>query len=96
LRPSDLIAIQGDIPANLEIATLDFESLPPHWYATRDQSLKQFGDEWIRGGATAALLVPSAAIRGEWNILLNPAHAGFPKIVFQKPEPFEFDLRMFR
>ena len=55
-----------------------------------------FGDEWIRDRESAALLVPSAAIRGEWNVLLNPAHADFPKIKFRNPERFEFDARMFR
>jgi RES domain-containing protein len=43
-----------------------------------------------------ALLVPSAAIRGEWNVLLNPGHADFSKIAFMEPVAFEFDLRMFR
>ena len=37
-----------------------------------------------------------AAIRGEWNVLLNPAHADFPKIKVGKAKPFEFDRRMFR
>ncbi len=41
------------------------------------------------------LHVPSAAVRGEWNVLLNPAHGDFRKIKIQKPQPFEFDLRMF-
>jgi hypothetical protein len=39
---------------------------------------------------------PSAAIRGEWNILLNPIHSDVPKIQFRDPIPFEFDVRMFR
>jgi RES domain-containing protein len=50
----------------------------------------------IRAGETAALLVPSAAIRGEWNVLLNPAHPDFSKIKFMPPEGFRFDARMFR
>jgi hypothetical protein len=50
-----------------------------NWHATGDESLRRFGDEWIRAGHTAALLVPSAAIRGGWNILLNPVHPTFAK-----------------
>jgi hypothetical protein len=29
-------------------------------------------------------------------VLLNPEHSDFRKIKVDKPEPFEFDLRMFR
>lgn len=48
--------------------------LPERWNETRDESLRGFGDDWIRINRTVALLVPSAVIRGEWNVLLNPAH----------------------
>jgi RES domain-containing protein len=96
LRPPDLVSIEGEIPHALEIGRLDPKTLPPRWYESRDESLRRFGDEWIRGGKSAALLVPSAAIRGEWNVLLNPAHPDFARIQFRDPEPFEFDARMFR
>jgi hypothetical protein len=29
-------------------------------------------------------------------LLLNPVHADFSSIKFQSPEPFDFDIRMFR
>ena len=96
LTPADLVSIEGVIPDAIQTITLDVNSLPPRWYGTRDESLHRFGDEWIRTGRSATLLVPSAAIGGEWNVLLNPAHAGFSKIEFRTPEPFEFDARMFR
>ena len=95
LQPNDLVSIEGEIPEELEIARLDTKQLPARWYETRDQSLRRFGDEWIRAGRTVALLVPSAAIRGEWNVLLNPAHPDFSKVRFLKPQRFEFDERMF-
>lgn len=95
LRPTDLVAIEGEIPEALEIASLDPTLLPEVWYATRDESLRRFGDEWVKAGKTVALIVPSAAIRGERNLLLNPAHADFSKIRFQEPRVFEFDVRMF-
>ena len=96
LRPADLVSIEGVIPHAIQTITLDVNTLPPRWYETRDESLHLFGDEWIRTGRSATLLVPSAAIRGEWNVLLNPAHSDFSKIEFRAPEPFEFDARMFR
>jgi len=96
LRPADLISIEGEIPDDLDIGGLDPKTLPAGWHETRDESLRRFGDNWIRDGQSVALLVPSAAIRGEWNVLLNPAHAEFPRILFRAPQAFEFDLRMFR
>jgi len=96
LRPPDLVSIEGKIPGEVEVARLDPKALPPNWFRTRDESLRQFGDEWIRNAESAALLVPSATIRGEWNVLLNPAQPDFTKIEFGDPEPFEFDARMFR
>jgi len=94
--PADLVSIEGDIPDTVGIGRLDLKTLPERWYRTRDDSLRRFGDEWIRGLESVALLVPSAAIRGEWNVLLNPGHPKFSMIGFRKPEPFEFDARMFR
>jgi len=90
------VSIEGKIPGEVEVARLDPKALPPNWFRTRDESLRQFGDEWIRNAESAALLVPSATIRGEWNVLLNPAQPDFTKIEFGDPEPFEFDARMFR
>ena len=96
LRPEDLVFIEGEIPETLETARVDPKGLPAKWHETRDESLRRVGDDWIRAGRIAALLVPSAAVRGEWNVLLNPAHPDFSKIKLRKPEPFEFDVRMFR
>ena len=96
LRPYDLVSISGDIPDALEIGRVDLKALPPNWNKTRDESLRRFGDDWVQAAQTVALLVPSGAIRGEWNVLLNPAHADFANIGFHEPEPFAFDVRMFR
>lgn len=96
LQPKDLVSIEGEVPDELEVGRLDPRSLPGNWHATRNEALRRFGDEWVRAGRTVALLVPSAAIRGEWNVLANPAHVDFRKIKFGKAKRFAFDARMFR
>ena len=96
LTPADLVSIEDFIPDATQTVKFDVKALPARWYETRDESLHRFGDEWVRNGWSATLLVPSAAIRGEWNVLLNPAHAEFSKIEFRDPQPFEFDVRMYR
>jgi RES domain-containing protein len=96
LQPDDLVSMEVTIPESLSIERLDPKILPKKWHERRDESLRTFGDDWIRKGAGVALYVPSAAVRGEWNMLLNPGHADMRKIKIGKPKRFEFDLRMFR
>ena len=96
LQPRDLVSIDGEIPAALPVARLEPAALPKHWHAARDESLQHFGDTWIAEGREVALLVPSAAIRGEWNVLLNPTHGDFARVTWHAPEPFAFDVRMYR
>ena len=96
LAPSDLVAIAGEIPDAVEILKVTLENLPAKWNRGREESLRKVGDAWVREGLTVALRVPSAAIRGEWNVLINPAHKDFSHVRFEEPEPFEFDVRMFR
>jgi RES domain-containing protein len=96
LQPDDLVSIEAELPDSVLTERIDLKSLPRKWYELRDESLRTFGDRWIHAGRTTALYVPSAAIRGEWNVLLNPGHSDFRKLKIQKPDPFEFDLRMYR
>jgi RES domain-containing protein len=96
LLPDDLVSIQAELADIVATERLEAKALPAHWYKARGEALRHFGDEWIRAQRTVALYVPSAAIRSDWNVLLNPAHADFRKLKAQKPQPFEFDLRMFR
>jgi len=90
LQPRDLVSIEGEMSEELAIGRLDQKTLPRDGHKTSDESLRRFGDEWIRAGQTMALLVPTAAIRGEWNVLLNPAHPDFQKVKFGEPVPFHF------
>jgi RES domain-containing protein len=71
-------------------------ALPERRFETRDESLRPFGDDWIRGGRSAVLMVPSTAIRAEWNVLLHPAHREFDRVGLGEPRAFSFDRRIFR
>lgn len=94
-QPNDLVSIEGEIPDKVKIDRVDLSRLPRDWHEPRETLARRFGDDWIRAAKTVALFVPSAAINGEWNLLLNPAHSDFGKIKFGKPVPFKFDVRMF-
>ncbi len=96
LQPDDLVLIEAELPDKIAIERVDVNVLPRNWHSSRNESLRKFGDEWIRLEKTVALQVPSAAVRGEWNVLLNPVHEEFGSIRIAKPQKFRFDVRMFQ
>ncbi len=58
-------------------------------------SCRAVGDAWVRNGDRLAAQVPSLVIPEEFNILLNPNHAGYGKLLWSEPSPFRFDPRLF-
>jgi RES domain-containing protein len=96
LQPDDLVSIEAELPDDIATERLEVKFLPRSWRERKDDSLRLFGDQWIRGAKSVGLHVPSAAIRGEWNTLLNPTHRDFRRLKIKPAEPFQFDLRMFR
>jgi len=53
------------------------------------------GHSWVRTSNQLAGQVPSVVIPEEFNILLNPNHAGYGNLVWSEPRPFRFDPRLF-
>lgn len=97
LAPPSLVAVAADIPAGLEVETLEIEALPGDWRAyPAPERLRDLGTGWVRSGRTAVLQVPSSVIPHEMNVLLNPAHRDFAAIRLRAPEPFAFDPRMWK
>lgn len=94
LAPDDLIAARGEI-ADAEVAGLAPQLLPAGWDHSRPEKLREIGDAWVKGAASAGLRVPSAAVAGEWNLLLHPAHPGFARFRPLGQARFRFDPRMF-
>ena len=75
---------------------LEPEQLPRGWWTDDFEPLRAIGDKWIREKSSLAIEVPSAALRMEWNVLVNPLHPAMAQIKIEKPQPFQFDARMFR
>jgi RES domain-containing protein len=57
---------------------------------------QQFGSDWVRSQASAALRVPSAVVPGEFNYLINPAHPDFAALKIASAKRFRFDFRLAR
>ncbi len=55
-----------------------------------------FGEAWVREARTAVLRAPSVAVnRMESNIVMNPAHPDFARIMHAPSQPHVFNPRFF-
>ena len=86
-----LVFFRVEIPDGVVIETPGLEKLPSNWSRQpAPESTRRFGSEWIARGTAVGMRLPSVLISGEWNILLNPTHAGFSKIRIPKPQRFRY------
>ena len=93
--PKTHVAIEISIAAAVSVERQSESSLPAGWDHADLHVARAFGDAWIRERRTAVLLVPSVVARKEMNVLLNPQHADFKKILTGSPEPVVWDARLF-
>jgi RES domain-containing protein len=96
LQPDDLVSIAATLPAEEPALRLGPDQLPVGWWTDDFEPLRVLGDKWIREKSSLAVEVPSAALRMEWNVLVNPQHPAIAEIKVEEPQPFHFDARMFR
>ena len=93
--PRTHVAIAITVAAAVSVEGHAESSLPAGWDHADLRVARAFGDAWIRERRTAVLVVPSLVARREGNVLLNPQHADFRKIVAGSPEPVLWDARLF-
>lgn len=87
--------IEITIPETVSIESLKGHELPG-WDAGDQVVSCAFGDRWISEKRSAVLLVPGAIAKGhEHNVLMNPEHADFPKIIASHPQELQWDKRLF-
>ena len=58
-------------------------------------SCQAAGLSWLRMSGQLAVQVPSVLIPEEFNVLLNPNHVDYSGLVWNDPQPFRFDPRLF-
>jgi RES domain-containing protein len=93
--PNDLLMAEATVPDEF-IETLDLKQLPRNWRSLDNERCRDLGSGWAASLRSLALKVPSAVVDGDWNVLLNPKHPQFAKVVIGSAKPFRFDERMFR
>jgi RES domain-containing protein len=84
-----------EVPDFASMESVNENELPPGWYkAGRASTCRVIGDRWLDKGTSLLLKVPSAIIREEFNLLINPKHPEFRSIQVTGITDFEFDERL--
>jgi RES domain-containing protein len=94
--PVDLELTGIDVPVDVPVEHLDLRRLPANWPEPGCPACVQAGDEWLQSLRTAALVVPSAVMPVDSNVLINPLHPDARRIRMVETRPFTFDLRLLR
>ncbi|HEV2818210.1 MAG TPA: RES family NAD+ phosphorylase [Allosphingosinicella sp.] len=97
----DRVTLAISLPSDISFVTIGADSLDledPTWRSEDSRYCRNLGDAWLSRGRTCALIVPSAVVPDEWNILLNPSHSEFAQILFANRgltgRPFVVDPRV--
>ena len=97
--PLNRYLVQCVIPDGLWRSALRETSttLPVGWDAEpASLTSMEFGTRWIKGGGSALLIVPSAIVPEEFNVLINPAHSDAGTITASKIRKWLYDPRLRR
>jgi RES domain-containing protein len=94
LPPLVLVAI--DIPDDSMLDKPAIGDLPAGWVTMPTSAAAQkFGGTWLAEGRKLGLVVPSAIVPEETNVVLNPQHPDYADVRLSIVRPFSFDDRMF-
>ncbi|MFT4112543.1 RES family NAD+ phosphorylase [Silvibacterium sp.] len=92
--PEDLVMLEAFVPDD-QVEELDLNALPQNWFELDSRKCRAIGTDWLKSRRSLALKVPSVPVRGDWNVLLNPAYPDFSTTKIVAREPFFYDERMF-
>jgi RES domain-containing protein len=91
--PQDYAFIEITIPDSVSIETLPVADVAGR--NTDDLATSRaYGDRWLAEQRTCILLVPSVIVPTEYNVLINPSHADFDRVVASLPRPVNWDKRL--
>ena len=83
------------IPDSIKPVILKKTLLPTGWYKyPPPPALARIGSDWIEKNSSLLLRVPSALVRKEFNILINPGHPDMKKARIKQVENFSYDQRL--
>lgn len=95
--PSGFFMLTIFIPDDCSMRIIKESELPANWNSHPPiLNTRKTGDEFVMSNKHCLLMIPSAVVKGDFNILINPSHQEFQKIKVTGREAFPFDQRLFR
>ncbi len=94
--PTDLMVASIQIPDDITPKKIHISDLPKNWRGYPAPSeLADIGTSWVLRNETLLLRVPSAVVKHEFNILINPEHPDMKRISLSI-EKYELNDRLLR
>jgi len=85
------------LPDHLSIDRYTEHQLPDGWDQLPDtEASRDFGAHWLQQNQHAALQVPSAIVRGDYNLIINPLHPQVRELKVVEEVDFYYDQRLQR
>ncbi|KKJ78715.1 hypothetical protein WH95_01140 [Kiloniella litopenaei] len=85
------------VPDNFTVKHYTEKQLPKGWDQLPDTFVsRDFGSTWLEGQKTAGLQIPSAIVKDEYNLLINPNHPDANTIKIVDEADFYYDPRLQR
>jgi len=88
--PIDLVWLKIDAPDASKMQQF------PETTAPNELQAAEIGDSWLVSGGSLSLVVPSAVLYVEKNLILNPLHAEMKTVRILETSQFQFDDRLFK
>ncbi len=93
--PGSYSLLKAEAPDDIPVRRVELASLPEGWAGDLAVS-RSVGDEWLAGGESPLIEVPSAILPETWNLLLNPLHTDAGRIGVVWMRAYPYDRRFFR
>jgi len=92
--PTDYEIVEIIIPDSVAVKEIEISDMPFDWKSI-PHSTQEIGDELILENEFLVFKLPSLAVQGEFNFLINPVHRRFNEVEINSVTKFEFDVRLF-
>jgi RES domain-containing protein len=94
--PDDLRLFEIELPDDAPVERVDPAVLPAGWGEAGSPVCTEAGDRWLAAADSLALVVPSAVLPEDSNLLINPRHPDAARVRVAESRPFAFDLRLLK